>query len=83
MPKRTAVLLRESRTAVDSQDFDLRKGALITCLLWPVRYDHELDRNKRDTCIADQNQREFNHGRDSFVMWSAVMQSRDRHLGRR
>lgn len=55
MPEQTAVLLVASRTAVDSQDFDLREGTLIRALMWPVRHDHYQDSDKRDKGIADQN----------------------------
>lgn len=70
VPGKAAVLLTADRTAAVSQDLDLRKGVLLACLLGPVSHDHELDGNQRKKCIADQDQRELNHDRNSFVMRS-------------
>lgn len=70
VPGKAAVLLMADRTAAVSQDLDLRKGVLLACLLGPVSHEHELDGNQREKCITDQDQRELNHGGNSFVMWS-------------
>lgn len=72
-------LLVASRTAADSQNLDLGKGVLITCLLWPVSHDHELNGDKWDKRITEQDQGELNHDIDSFVRWSVPRQARYRH----
>lgn len=59
-----------SRTAAVSQDLDLRKGVLFARLFGPVSHDHDLDGNKWEKRITDEDQRELNHGENSFVMRS-------------
>jgi len=70
VPGKAAVLFTADRTAAVSQDLDLRKGVLLACLLGPISHDHELDGNQREKRVTDQDQRELNHGENSFVMRS-------------
>ena len=69
-----------SRTAAVSQDLDLRKGVLFARLFGPVSHDHDLDGNKWEKRITDEDQRELNHDVGLLCYVEHPVQSRYRAL---
>ncbi len=67
-PGNAAVPLMAGRTAAVSQNLHLRKGVLLACFRRTVSHDHELNGNEGKKGITDEDQRELNHGGNSFVM---------------